>query len=333
MVMLGHLLSDAITRMDPESVCYVMIYGLWKLAASAVYAFLFASAAKLFLADRPDFSLKSFYLRRLRSVAAPYALAVLVYTAAGRIMGAPFGWRQLAENLFLGTGAAHFYFIVVIVQFYALMPLWRAMVRRLDAVVVVPASLVLALVFRECLKLYLGNILPQWVLTYQDRFFITYLPVWTAGCYAGAHYTAFLDILARNRRLICIAFVLLLPLNTLTEYLQGFYSLWTTAAADLNYAFEMACVLTLFLLSLRLSRTRLPRLRLFAALDRATYLIYLYHLLVLSTINHLLQAVGVVGIGGRFACCAILLPAATISGCMLWQAFGRRIRGRTAGKS
>ena len=104
------------------------------LSRFAVPAFFFLSAFGLFYhtSVNDPFSYKDFMKRRIQVVLYPYivwSLFYLLYTGItvhnlGNLHPGP-----LFVNLLFGTGMYHLYFMVILVWFYVLMPLWRVMVR------------------------------------------------------------------------------------------------------------------------------------------------------------------------------------------------------------
>lgn len=106
------------------------------LSRFAVPAFFFLSAFGLFYHTSVDdpFSYKEFMKRRIQVVLCPYvawSIFYLVYTGAtahdfGNLYPLP-----LALNLLFGTSMYHLYFMVILLWFYVMMPLWRALVRMI----------------------------------------------------------------------------------------------------------------------------------------------------------------------------------------------------------
>ena len=104
------------------------------LSRFGVPAFFFPSAFGLFYhtsVGRP-FSYKEFMHRRIQVVLFPYiawSIFYLLYTGLtahnlGNLRPGP-----LAVNLLFGTSMYHLYFMVILLWFYVMMPLWRAMVK------------------------------------------------------------------------------------------------------------------------------------------------------------------------------------------------------------
>ncbi|WP_251454991.1 acyltransferase [Veillonella intestinalis] len=104
------------------------------LSRFTVPAFFFLSAFGLFYhtSSMADFSYKDFLWRRSRVVLFPYVAWSLLYILyAGISAGSLAGFlpRYLLPTLFFGNGYYHLYFIVILLWFYLLMPLWRLLVR------------------------------------------------------------------------------------------------------------------------------------------------------------------------------------------------------------
>ena len=103
------------------------------LSRFGVPAFFFLSAFGLFYHTSVEgpFSYKEFMHRRIQVVLFPYitwSIFYLLYTGVtahnlGNLHPGP-----LAINLLFGTSMYHLYFMVILLWFYVMMPLWRAMV-------------------------------------------------------------------------------------------------------------------------------------------------------------------------------------------------------------
>ena len=78
-----------------------------------------------------------------------------------------------------------FYYIVIVMQFYLLLPFWLWMVKHIPAYLALGVSL-LTFFFMQQFSyiLSLGGV----DFPYSDRIFLTYLLFWVAGLYVGKHY-------------------------------------------------------------------------------------------------------------------------------------------------
>lgn len=102
----------------------------------SVPIFFFISAFGLFYNLAPDekFSYAKFLRRRGRAVLIPYIVWSLFYLELATIVhGVPFPSPvSFLHTLFFGLAQYQLYFLVILLWFYLLMPLWIYIVRRLD---------------------------------------------------------------------------------------------------------------------------------------------------------------------------------------------------------
>ena len=196
LVVFIHVSSEPIQRLDRQSLEFGIIMSLWHLASFVMQGFVFLSGLKLFLRDGDGFNYPRFILRRFRKIYLPFVIWTSVYyiylwqRGYYEISLPRFGLYLLRGNI-----VSPFYFIVVIMQFYLLMPLWRLMVRAVPPAAGIAASLFIMLIMK------------QMPIPYNDRIFSTYLLYWAMGCYAGRRYEVFISKITRRAglALICAA--------------------------------------------------------------------------------------------------------------------------------
>ncbi len=104
------------------------------LSRFCVPAFFFLSAFGLFYHTSVDdeFSYKTFIQKRIQVVLYPYlvwSLFYILYNGLGAHTLAGLHPKYLLPTLFFGNGSYHLYFMVILLWFYLLMPLWRSLVR------------------------------------------------------------------------------------------------------------------------------------------------------------------------------------------------------------
>lgn len=202
-----HVSSAPVSTLEPASWQYAIVYFPWKLAAFVVQGFLFLSAVKLFLRPQEAFSYRRFWRSRLCRIVLPYLVWVCIYYVYFVARGYfPFRVGDLLRYMVVGDLSAHFYFIVILVQFYLLMPLWRVMVRQVDGTV----AMLLALL----ISLMVGSICPTWWRCLRPattlRTLIAFSPPISSGGLPGAmrahHYGDFCAMLRRQRGVLIILF-------------------------------------------------------------------------------------------------------------------------------
>ncbi len=136
LVILIHVLSYGIANADPLSWQAGILYFPWRLAGFVVPVFLFTGAVKMALFFRDTEITAGVYLRyiweRIQHIYFPYAVWVVIYYlclyAAGYLEGS---LSELVSGIFWGNLSGQFYYIVIVMQFYLLMPLWMRIVRKI----------------------------------------------------------------------------------------------------------------------------------------------------------------------------------------------------------
>ena len=198
LVMWIHICSVAVTGLPKENISFFGVYVPWRLSAFVVQGFIFLSALKYFRKEGA-FSYGSFLWGRIRKIGVPYVIAVVIsYLGLIDLGYYTFDLGFLGESLLLGNMIAPFYFIIIIFQFYLLMPLWRKMTEKVDFWVAALASVMLMRLFHGGLPAMIGILSPGTEFIYNDRVFTSYLAYWVLGCYAGKYYDRFLEGIRKN---------------------------------------------------------------------------------------------------------------------------------------
>ncbi len=295
MVIFIHVSGWGINNSDRSSWQYLFLMIPWRLCSLAVPGFIFLSAIKTALgADKRDFSYGKYILSRIKRVFIPYAVTALIYW----LIFINIGWYepsvpQFVKLLFDGNLSYHFYFVIIIMQFYLLAPFWRWIARRLTdptfALIAVAASLPISQVTGQYLIdvihiFYKGGLFP-----YSDRVFTTYLFWWVLGLALGANYERVKDSLRKNIVPTGIFFALCGAHNVFLTYLNttGREAVYWLETANILYIFS--AIIFLFTLSCKLSETKLAAMPLMGELDGVAYGIYLWHPMALNAADILLS--------------------------------------------
>lgn len=323
MVLLLHILSDTIALAPPGTVFYAVCFGLWQLCSVAVYGFLFLSGLKSCLGQRRG--LGDYYLRRVKTVLLPYLVWAVLYYLVRILLGhTPFSPLELLRDLLLGATASHLYFVVAVLQLYLLAPLWRAMVDRLSPVIVLPVLAAAVAFLPDALTVAWQRLLPG-VPLYLDRVFLSYLFVWCAGCYAGAQYERFCALLRQNRWFLWGAMLCLLPLYLVCFYQNRVHNEWYSFLTALQQCYCTVAIGAVMVLAQAWQRLMRPWVM--QALDRASYQIYLGHMLPLIGAPWAMRLLGVPALPWlQLLCRAGIVLVPTLGLCLLWQLRDRRSR-------
>lgn len=311
-----HIASWTLPSMDKASVKFVGLMVPWRLSAFVVQGFLFLSGVKLFASQKP-FHYGKFLFGRLKTILLPYLLWVCAYYAYFIAIGwYKFSMRDLVEYIFLGTLCSHFYFIVTIVQFYLLLPLFRWLLQHVNVWLLCGGAVLLTVLFKLCVH-----------FPYDDRVFPAYLCYFVIGAAVGKHYDA---VLARLRRL-------LLPLGISLATLGFFDALFTYRAQvkGATYPYFEAlhlgyCLSAIFFWTALLAKAAQskPLPRLLALCDRSSYGMYLSHVLFIYIANDLLYRAGITDLLYTFALRGIFTYAATLICCMAYTLIREKLHDR-----
>ena len=181
LVMLIHILSKAVSALDRTSLQFAAVYIPSRLSSFVVQGFIFLSAVKYFMRYKDGgFDYVGFIKARLKTIVIPYILWNIIYYFALMPLGYfIFDMGELIKYIFLGNMISHFYFVVIIVQFYVLMPFWLWIVKKIKPSALIPVSAVIMIIFGQ-------YAFADFV--YNDRIFLKYIFYWICGCYVGSYY-------------------------------------------------------------------------------------------------------------------------------------------------
>ncbi len=126
-----HVGSYALTNLHANA---QLIAGLEILTRFSIPTFFFLSGLGIFYNEpvHEPFSYSQFIKRRLPVVLVPYVVWSFIYLAYTGFMSqnwSVFKPGYVLTSLFFGTGGYHLYFLVILLWFYLLMPLWRGLVK------------------------------------------------------------------------------------------------------------------------------------------------------------------------------------------------------------
>ena len=316
LVIFVHVISWTIGDMDKSSIAYVFTLIPWRLAQFVVQGFVFLSAVKLFASGKEQ-NYETFLAGRYKRVVIPYVLWVIlyyVYFIKHSYYAYTFSWGSLGTYLFYGTLCSHFYFVVMIMQFYLNLPLFKWLTRRVNVWVLAVLSVVLTALFKQYVH-----------FQYDDRILPAYLCYFMLGAAVGLNY-------GKVARLLRSCFALVLPLFAIFAAADG-YLTYRAQVQGITFKYiEIVhlgyCIsaifffLTLFLLIGEDKNLSKP----ISLIDRSSYAIYLSHVLFIYLANDIapsiegfLEPYGItLGMAGNLIFRAVFTYAATLGVCMLY---------------
>jgi len=320
----------------------IHLFALLEIASRfSVPIFFFVSAFGLFLHHdlAEPFDYRRYFQRRCRTVLIPYLVWSTMYLLWQCIISGHWLWSplQLCEQYLFGLASFHIYFLVILIWFYALMPLWRAVLPGILAHPLrnLAVILVLQIIFNYYSSYHLHANLSNYYFNAALKYRLNYLPlhytfIFLLGAVSALRYSDFSNFLRQYRTKINLFFLL-----TLSGMLAAYYWLllvdrYTPVEAvctvhqlnPIGVLYTMAAALFFMSLFTHYRPSRLIALFL-GSLSRYSYPIYLVHPLfmyyligVLAKLNLVLTAPVVI----VFYCATIALSL--VFGILLKKAAG-----------
>lgn len=296
-VILVHVLSIGITSLERESIQLFIIYFPWRISAYVVPAFLFSGAIKMAFSFESEESENyfSYILKRFLKIYLPYCLWVVVYY----LYFLKLGWVEksfsaLLKYIFIGDLSAQFYYVVIVMQFYLLLPLWKLIVKKVPFYISITVSgLITVFMYR------FDGLIAHLEITFEhrSRLFVTYLVFWIIGLYVGRYYDKIKESLIKYKASILLSFI---PVVAITYLLWWQYSKWLYIF-DGDYLKFFTDILTIFVLltlCIILENSNLTFIKkTLSFIHNASFSVFLSHCLVLQITTTLLQRFGVTDIG------------------------------------
>ena len=221
-----HTTPDAIA--NPHIVALLEIFTRF-----SVPIFFFISAFGLFynLDLSQQFVYRDFLKRRYKAVVVPYVVWSLFYIVHYCILWqdpGPLNPITILYDLFFGLANYQLYFMVLLIWFYLMMPMWVWAVKRLDNVKLV--WLLVAQIAINYLLCFIWNpytienpILNRFAIYHLNYWVIHYVFIFLLGGYLAVHMNGFMEFMAKYRSGIVVFF-------------------WLTVAAHLGYYYYLLTV-------------------------------------------------------------------------------------------
>lgn len=312
-----HISSEAIVTLNKQSFWYALIYFLWQGSQYVVFGFVFLSGIKQFLFVE-NFSAAKFYKNRVWKILLPYILWVGIYYAYDCIMGFKvFNIKDILYYLYSGDYIGHFYFVVIIMQFYILMPLWVKLFKRVNPKIMLILAFVISVVFGQYLPDIISKITGGYHFRFADRIFTTYLFFWTAGAYIGLNYEKAVEIFKRRKWSIYLIFFA----TAMITLILGWYLSVSGAAfspyRNIMTVYRIVSVAALFAFSLEWVNKAM-NCNFMKILDLSSYNIYLCHILFIRITDKLLADYGVWDMMSRYIIKFIAVYTVSLGLCMIY---------------
>ncbi len=316
MVVLIHVLSAPVTQLEKGSIPYAVAFVPWRLSGFVVQGFIFLAGVKMALGFKKSVSYPGYLKSRFFGIVIPYIIWVIIFYIYFLTRNYfEFSVKDLAGYLLRGDLVSHFYFVIIIIQFYVLRPLWKIMTVKIKFSVALIITLLLMLLSELFLHRVFGG--------YTDRIFTTYLIFWVCGCYMGHNYEQFKEKLLKNIKIITLAF----SLSAVFEAVLGFIHFTTKQIYCIEKVHFIYCVCSVFF-CVAISfcaGEKIMKCRLFKEIDSASFYIYLVHPLFIFIIDEKMVS-RVASIGIELVIRTVFVYTAAIVSCIIYTRIKRCIR-------
>ena len=181
MVILIHISATPVVSLSRNSLAQLFFIFMNHLSKPAVPVFIFISGFLLHnIYKNQKIQLFSYYKKRLPKLLLPYVLWCTVYYALYAYFGYyPKNLIFFLKGILQGTFIYHLYFMVIIIQFYLLYPIFQLISNKIDESKVLIVSLIIQLSI-------ILVIFPM-----KDRLFITYLSYFVLGMWVNTKAESF----------------------------------------------------------------------------------------------------------------------------------------------
>ncbi|MEG2381109.1 MAG: acyltransferase, partial [Oscillospiraceae bacterium] len=276
----------------------IVFFSITKLISFAVPAFIFTSALKLFYkyGDERKFTYPTFLWDRFRKIYMPYFIWVTVYYLVYVFIFKFFDFKfaNLLRYILDGDLSAQFYFIILIIQFYLLMPIW-ILISRVKSTPF--SAIIVAIAFAVTIGCRM--FIPD--TAYMVKLFSSYLIFWTLGMYAGIYYESFISFIERNKIIMYIGWFITAIAHCVLSYMD--------VGGLIDYSFEPLIVVFFCFFSMFGFYTYIKGLTetleskgkgFLISISEASYDIYLLHCLIITSVYEILTFTNLENLMVRF---------------------------------
>lgn len=293
LVVFIHVVSIGISNADPSSWQAALLYIPWRLSAFVVPAFLFSGAIKMSVLFSEDFELNQYFCyigNRVAKIYLPYVLwNIIYYTAFLKIGYVNGNAKEFFSYLLIGNLSSPFYYVVIVMQFYLLYPLWKWVTKCIPGFIAVTCAFVVTL-----LSLQFGSVLQmvQVSFPYLDRVFTSYLVFWVSGLYVGMYYSSIRKIVVKRKAGICASTILIILL-TGVAYWQYSEPVYVLNLVPYKIFSDLLSVFVLLYVSVHIEDICVKVKKILGRVYEASFFVYLSHCLFLTLGTHYMQGKGI----------------------------------------
>lgn len=327
MVLFSHCSGHPITHLRTDSWQFALVLLLQRLTYVSVYGFFALSGIKLTLPRSKPVHWPTYWKGRAKSLLIPYLVANVVYYVfyCWGIHWYNPSWEKFLGYLLHGNLVSPFYFLIVMFQFTLLAPAIKWIAEHLSPALALPVALVISWGSEVYLADLIGLLIPDYHYRWADRTFTTYLVYYLGGCYIGRYYDRFTAGVKKFRVPIFLLFAALAGADLYLLWRLRVKGVWSQLVVYSHLAYLLAAILFCFYAALWLDR---PLPKVLARVEQASFLVYLYHSILISALDWLSMRFAITDVGLLYAIRLPLVFVGTPVLCIVWQEIHKRLSAR-----
>lgn len=318
LVIFIHTASEIVSSMPKNTSLFKTVFAIQKMCMFVVPGFILLSGTKMFLRKADNFNLAEYYASRFLRLIVPYVFWSAAYYLYFCYTGAySFNFKDMAYKIISGNIWAHFYFVIVLIQFELLAPLWIFLYRRGSAAVHVAFAMLVTAICAQYLPSILTTVFPSMPDFNVSNCFLRYQIYWTAGCLIGKNYAEFCSYLKSNKSLILIGYLISAIIYVrLSLFTVGHEPVWMEL---FNILYTSSAILLFYCIAQAFTGGASKILVPLAPIDRSTYTIYLVHCLIIVLVDRYMTSLGIDNLTDRFALRLAAVYGICLVLCLVWQ--------------
>lgn len=279
MVVWIHLCSPTLLVVEKQSLFYLLLLIPNRLSAVAVLGFVFLSSYKVFSNTMPS-SFGRYFRKKLWTLYLPYVFWCCLYYAYFIDKGYyEFSLPFFLTSIFDGSLCAPFYFVLVIMQFYFLLPLWEVVYHKLPVALVMLWSVYGTFYGRQHFaEIYTK--LFQVTFPYSGLLFIGFMLYWSLGAYCAIYREQILGFLTKYEKIFYLFTFVLTLIHLWVSYVMWVFDATVPYSTILVQVFTACGILFCFYFFQGVNVPSWVEI-----LSKSSFVVYLCHSLVIFLVD------------------------------------------------
>lgn len=250
---------------------------------------LFFSFAGMFSVSSINGTSKSFYLKRLKRIATPYLIWTLLYSAihSASTQITPIG---IIKNLLLGTGIGIGYFVVVLLQFSFLTPIYNRIAKLKTHVWVIIIGTMFGCLYNYHFSALHPDLIPS-KFPFNGLLFFSWYPFYHLG-YVISRYKNTTEIPAlKNNKILLFALAIAVVLSIIEGFFWAHKNNYSFSISQLKISsFSFSLILITLIIKNKNNLACFHHPSFLSWLGSYSYCIYLTHMIFLQETQKYLKA-------------------------------------------